>query len=136
MMCTNAPTGCRRPSTDLEIKLEPVPQAPGQARTFVRHHIPKLGFPTMVDDATLITAELVTNSLRYAAPYGPIWLALRLAGGRPLLEVQDCSPHLPVFREPDYAAESGRGLHVVDALCAVLDWAPVDGGKVVWAILE
>jgi anti-sigma regulatory factor (Ser/Thr protein kinase) len=110
-------------------------RAPAEAREFIRRHLPGLGFPRLVDNATLVAVELVTNSVRYA-PEGPIWLSLRLASGRPLVEVQDCSTRLPVFRDPDYAAESGRGLHVVDALCAILDWAPVHGGKVTWALLE
>jgi anti-sigma regulatory factor (Ser/Thr protein kinase) len=126
----------RRPRTDREIRLNPVLEAPGQARTFMRHHMNELGFPNRVEDAALIAVELVTNALKHAASYGPFWLSLRLAGGRALIEVQDCSPHLPVLREPDYEAESGRGLHLVAALSAAYDWTPVDGGKVVWSILE
>ncbi|HEY7486080.1 MAG TPA: ATP-binding protein [Streptosporangiaceae bacterium] len=127
--------GCRRPRTEREITLAPVPEASREARRFVRHHLPALGFPNKVDDATLIAVELVTNAVRHA-PDGPIWLSLRLAGGRALMEVQDCSPELPVFREPGHMAESGRGLHVVKELSAAFDWTPVDGGKVVWSILK
>jgi anti-sigma regulatory factor (Ser/Thr protein kinase) len=133
-MCTRA-LDCRRPATDLELRLDPASTAPAQAREFVRHHLPKLGLPNLVDDATLIAAELVTNSVKYA-PDGPIWLSLRLASGRLLIEVQDCSPELPVFRDPDYVAESGRGLHIVKAYAAILRWIPVPGGKVTWALLE
>jgi anti-sigma regulatory factor (Ser/Thr protein kinase) len=135
-MCTSVLTGCGRPPTDLEIKLDPVPEAPGEARTFVRRHLPALGFPGQVDDAVVIAAELVTNAVRYAGAYGPIWLSLRLVSGRALLEVQDCCPELPVFCEPDFMAEHGRGLHVVTALAAAFDWLPINGGKIVWAIIK
>jgi anti-sigma regulatory factor (Ser/Thr protein kinase) len=134
-MCTSAPTECRRPTSDLETRLDPGPQASAEAREFVRCHLPRLGLPTLIENVTLVAAELITNSVRYA-PEGPIWLSLRPADGGLLIEVQDCSPQLPVFRDPDYAAESGRGLHVVNALCAKLDWTPVNGGKVTWALLE
>jgi anti-sigma regulatory factor (Ser/Thr protein kinase) len=123
-------------STDREIKLDPTDRAPAEARGFVRHHLADLGFPKLVDDGVLVAAELVTNAFRHAGTYGPIWLSLRLAGGRPLIEVRDRSPELPVFREPDFAAESGRGLHVVAALSAAFDWALADGGKITWALLR
>ena len=127
----------RRAAAELEIKLDPDLRAPAAARAFVRHHLPALGFPGLVDNGTLVAVELVTNAVKHAGVYGPIWLSLRLAdGGHPLIEAQDCSPRLPEFREPDYEAESGRGLHVVQALCAAFDWNPVDGGKIVWALLE
>jgi anti-sigma regulatory factor (Ser/Thr protein kinase) len=135
-MCIRVPAGCERSSTDAEIKLDPLPEAPAQVREFIRQHLPALGFPTLVDDAMLIAVELVTNSVRYAAAHGQIWLSVRQVGGRALLEVQDGCPDLPIFRDPDYVAERGRGLHVVAALATKVDWAPVDGGKIVWAILE
>jgi anti-sigma regulatory factor (Ser/Thr protein kinase) len=134
-MCAIALADCRRPAADLELRLAPVPQAPSQAREFVRNRLPVLGLPQLVENATLVAVELVTNSFQHA-PEGPIWLSLRLAGGELLMEVQDCSARLPVFREPDYAAESGRGLHLVSALCKNLDWIVVDGGKVIWALFE
>ena len=125
-----------RPSSELEVRLAPDEHAPAEARVFIREHVRRLGFPKLVDDAALIAVELVTNSVKYASSYGPIWLSVRLAARRPLIEVQDCSPELPEFREPDYVAESGRGLHVVDALCAAFDWKRVDGGKIVWALMS
>lgn len=48
---------------------------------------------------------------------------------------EDRSAELPVFREPDYEAERGRGLHIISALAAELGWYHVLGGKVVWVLL-
>jgi anti-sigma regulatory factor (Ser/Thr protein kinase) len=126
----------RRATAELEIKLVPDLRAPATARAFVRRHLPELGFPGLVDNGTLVAVELVTNAVKYAGGYGPIWLSLRLAGGGPLIEVQDCSPLLPEFQEPDYVTESGRGLHVVQALCAAFEWTQVDNGKVIFALLR
>jgi hypothetical protein len=51
--------------------------------------------------------------------------------------VADPSPRLPEPKEPDYLAESGRGLHVIDALSD--RWGstvPTDADKVVWALFS
>ncbi|HEY7484011.1 MAG TPA: ATP-binding protein [Streptosporangiaceae bacterium] len=134
-MCAGALAECKRPAAGLELRLAPVPPAAAEAREFVRDRLPVLGLFHLAENATLVAAELVTNSLKYA-PEGPIWLSLHLAGVGLLMEVQDCSARLPVFREPDYVAESGRGLHLVAALCESLGWIALDGGKVIWALLE
>jgi anti-sigma regulatory factor (Ser/Thr protein kinase) len=134
-MCVSALAECRRPAADLELRLAPAPQAPAQAREFVRNRLPALGLPQLVENATLVAVELVTNAFKYA-PEGPSWLSLRLAAGQLLMEVQDCSALLPVFRDPDHVAESGRGLHLVAAVCKDLDWIIVDGGKVIWALFD
>ncbi len=54
-----------------------------------------------------------------------------------LCAVADPSPRPPQPKEPDYLAESGRGLHVIDALSD--RWGstvPTDAGKVVWALFS
>jgi hypothetical protein len=51
-----------------------------------------------------------------------------------LCAVADPGTTRPRLKEPDYFAESGRGLHVIDALSDA--WgctAPGAGGKTVWA---
>ncbi len=123
------------PCQELEIELRPVPQAPGRARAFVRHHLTELGFPELVDDGVLIAVEIVTNAAR-EAPDGPILLSLRLSTGRPVIEVRDCSPVLPVIMPADFVSETGRGLHIVGALAARVGWHRVGRGKVVWAALR
>jgi anti-sigma regulatory factor (Ser/Thr protein kinase) len=117
------------------IELRPAPRAPGVARAFVRHRMEELGFPELVDDAALIAVEMVTNAVR-EAPGGPIRLSLRLSAGRPVIEVRDCSPVFPVFQPPDFVSETGRGLHIVDALAAEIGWHRCGRGKIVWAALR
>jgi anti-sigma regulatory factor (Ser/Thr protein kinase) len=117
------------------LELCPVPQASGQARAFVRRRLTEFGFARLVDDGMLIAVELVTNAAR-EAPGGPIWLTLRLSDGRPIIEVQDCSPVFPVIMPADFVSESGRGLHIVSALAEQLGWQRIGRGKVVWAILR
>jgi hypothetical protein len=117
---------------DVEIKLCPVPESARQARDFVRAQFLEWGFPKGADDASLVADELAANAIT-AAPDTPFWVSLRIANGWPILEVADSSPELPVLQPVDFAAEGGRGLQIVDALCVAWDSYRVAGGKVTWA---
>jgi anti-sigma regulatory factor (Ser/Thr protein kinase) len=124
-----------RPAMDREIKLYPLPESVRRARDFVRKQLIELGFCKGADDASLVADELAANAIA-AAPETPFWVALRIANGWPVLEVQDCSPELPVLQPAGFMSEHGRGLHIVDALSVAWDSYPVSGGKVVWAQLR
>ncbi|MFK8910173.1 ATP-binding protein [Streptomyces sp. YS-3] len=78
----------------------------------------------------LVTSELVTNAVTHAA--GPVTVALSL-DDRLLLAVYDGSQVLPARLEADYAAESGRGLLLVEAFASRSGWDRVPEGKKVWA---
>jgi anti-sigma regulatory factor (Ser/Thr protein kinase) len=123
------------PCAEPEIALRPVPKAASQARAFIRRRLTELGFRELVDDGVLVAVELVTNAVR-EAPDGPVRLSLRLSAGRPVIEVRDCSPVLPVVKDADFVSETGRGLHIVDALSAELGWRRIGRGKMVWAVLR
>jgi hypothetical protein len=111
------------------------------------------------DDVAVVVSELLTNALRHALPQAgppprtphgspdgpaggtgrrwPVRLALVQPGQFVLCAVADPSPRRPQPKEPDYLAESGRGLHVIDALSD--RWGstvPTDAGKVVWALFS
>jgi anti-sigma regulatory factor (Ser/Thr protein kinase) len=120
---------------DLEIKLCPVAESAKQARNFVRDSLVELGFPKGADDAALVADELAANAIT-AAPDTPFWVALRITNGWPILEVQDCSPKLPVMQPADSTSEHGRGLHIVNELSVTWDTILLPSGKVVWALLE
>jgi anti-sigma regulatory factor (Ser/Thr protein kinase) len=111
-----------------EIKLDPDPASVRTARDFVRSNLCDLGFPESVDDAVLIASELVTNAVR-EAPDTPCLVAIRIDRGCPVLEVHDCSPEGVELRPADFVSEHGRGLHVVDALCAEWDCVQSGGGS-------
>lgn len=133
-MCPDASIAHLRPVMDIEVKLEPTPLAPKAARRFVAAELTALGHPHLVDDAQLIVSELTTNSLTYA-PGKPLWVDLRRAGKHLLLEVWDCSPEPPVARCPDFLADGGRGIHVVNELAAGFGYETFCCGKVVWVKL-
>jgi anti-sigma regulatory factor (Ser/Thr protein kinase) len=118
-----------------EIKLDPDPASVRTARHFVRSNLRDLGFPGSADDGALIVSELVTNAQRYA-PQMPCLVVVRRDAGHAVIEVHDYSPELPEKREPDLASVHGRGLHVVDALCADWDCIRSSSGKAVIVKLQ
>lgn len=63
----------------------------------------------------------------------PIAVRLILTTRSVFVEVFDSAPGCPAPRQPDPAAESGRGLQIVTALAADFGWCPTATGKVVWA---
>ncbi|WP_344631812.1 ATP-binding protein [Streptomyces glaucosporus] len=121
----------------------PAPRWAATAREFTRRTLGAWNLTALVDDVSVIVSELVGNALRYgvhaapARPAGerPVRLGLLWQDTTLLCAVSDPSSVLPVVREPDHLAESGRGLHIVDALSWRWGWSrPCCGtGKTVWA---
>jgi anti-sigma regulatory factor (Ser/Thr protein kinase) len=108
--------------------------SPRTARASARAWLSQWGRADLSADTESVVAELVANAVRASERDAtPAALRLVLAVGSVVVEVFDTAPGLPAPREADYAAESGRGLHVVAALSREWGWAPARGGKVVWA---
>ena len=128
----------------------------GTARDFCLSTMRRWGVTDRQDDVAVVVSELLTNALRHAVPqtgpppgtpFGPtggpgrsrwpVRLGLVQPGQFVLCAVADPSPRPPQPKQPDYLAESGRGLHVIDALSD--RWGstvPTDAGKVVWALFS
>jgi len=86
-----------------------------------------------------VVAELVNNSVAAAITMPqvqPVCLWLLSDARNVLVLVWDGSPQPPALTEPGEYAESGRGLHLVQAFSE--RWGsyatPQTGGKVVWAL--
>jgi len=133
----------RTPGTD--------PKSVGAARDFCLSTMRRWGVQDRRDDVAVVVSELLTNALRHGLPQAPsqaragaaprsrwpVRLGLVQPGHFVLCAVADPSPRLPEPKEPDYLAESGRGLHVISALSD--RWgctAPTEAGKVVWALFS
>lgn len=85
-----------------------------------------------LEDAALVLSELVGNAVRHAE--GPsLQVRLRRSGEVLRIAVHDDSPMPPVPRQASPADDSGRGMHIVDALSSSWGWEPRANGKVVWA---
>jgi hypothetical protein len=123
----------------------PAPSSIGAARSFTLTTMNRWGAAGCADDVAAVVSELLTNALRHALPppdaargpaqSRPIRLGLLDLGSCVLCAVADPSAQTPVPREPDWLAESGRGLQVVATLSSHWGFcvAPDLQGKVVWA---
>jgi len=130
--------------------------SPGLARDFTHQTLHAWELRGLVDDASVIVSELVTNAVRHglrrtpggqpggpadrsglAPPPGPIELILLWPSGPLFCVVTDPGTGGPVLAEPDLDAEVGRGLQVVHALAAEWGWGMLGPSrKAVWASLQ
>ncbi|NUP31684.1 MAG: ATP-binding protein [Streptomycetaceae bacterium] len=100
----------RQPSWELP----PGPAAAGWARRRVRSQLFAWDLPACADVAELLVSELVTNALRHGRQ--PVTLRMARCLGGLVVEVSDSGAGLPRARTADSDHESGRGLHLVEAL--------------------
>lgn len=128
-----------RAATDLrcnpteEVPLPCLPEAVRVARrlTWMQLHNRWMLPPTLADDAGLLVSELVTNVLEHV---GSRSFGFRLSRRRGWVraEVRDPSRALPCVLPHSANAETGRGLHVVNAIAERwgVDLLPL--GKSTW----
>jgi len=134
-LATSSATSCALP---------PRYEAVGDARRFTRHTLQRWDLESLLDSVELVASELVTNALRYALPpdttentEAAVRLSLVRWSTRVVCAVGDPSAHGPAVKAPDWVAESGRGLHLVESFSESWGWHPLAGaGKVVWALFR
>lgn len=118
------------------------------ARMHTRAVLSEWGLDGLSEAAELIVSELVTNAVRAStgadgrpkydgAGLPVVIVRLGTDGSRVMIEIWDGIPGTPVTEQAGPDDESGRGLVLVEAVCARWDWETVPGwpGKVVWAEL-
>lgn len=118
----------------VERLLPPERSASGTARDFVTATLRGWGFPELADDAALITAELFSNALRHA-PSPQYVLAVDWNDGKPRIEMWDSGDRLPKKQNPEPDSETGRGLHLVQALSTSWGSRHAASAKCVWVVL-
>ncbi len=110
--------------------LEPEPRSAGTARRTVEALLTSHGLADLVDTATLLVSELVTNAILHTA--SPVELRCSVGGGWSLIEVSDRSSALPSPRNYDEDALTGRGLGLVELLAESWGIESESQGKSVW----
>ncbi|WP_433245257.1 ATP-binding protein [Actinomadura nitritigenes] len=142
--------------------VRPDPESVTEARHFALSRLSEWGLQELTDDVGLVVSELVTNALRHsgratcgrpgddvhregvyddpADPLGsaPSAIRLRLVHQKPwlLCGIMDASQAAPRRKEPDYIAETGRGLHLVESFSVRWGWRTLSRGKIVWALFR
>ena len=122
------------PGMRIVTPLEPDTTAIRRARKTVSDQLWAWGLPDLIDDAELITSELVTNAIRHAG--GVVELRVSALPHRVRISVVDKAPQdLPSVAGDRGLQVGGRGLALVARLAA--DWGceAGDGEKEVWAEL-
>ena len=106
--------------------------SPGRARVFVADLLEQWNLLTLVDAATLLTSELVTNAVRHAGT--GMELTVSHTDDRTVrIAVTDRAPGADVqVRVSGDDAEGGRGLFLVEQLASGWGSAVDDNAKTVW----
>jgi len=100
---------------DHELTLPPEVASVGASRRFVREALTAWHLEQLVDTATLLTSEIVTNSVLHART--SIVLSVhRSEGDIVTISVHDDSAYLPRLRQHTIDATTGRGLELLDRL--------------------
>jgi hypothetical protein len=154
------PVDPRTLSGTATLGLSPRPESVRRARDFTRSTLTGWRMPERFDAVALVVSELVTNALRHGAGVrsaadgagiattgqgadggavvpAEVVLELMRCQRRLICAVRDPSAAEPRVGRPDGAAESGRGLHLVECFSDDWGWRPLTGsrpGKVVWAV--
>ena len=122
------------------LELGALPSAVPCARRHARQVASRWGLDKIGDDLELLVSELVTNAIaatRAVEPTSPVQMWLLSDATLVAVLVWDASPQQPVRVQIDEAAESGRGLVLVEAISRRCGWYPLSAavGKVIWAAL-
>lgn len=94
---------------------------------FARHW----GWGELIDPAVMCATEMLANVQRHAGSDECVLLLQSTPSGLRVV-VSDDSHDLPVVREPDWSAESGRGMFLLSKTADAWGVEATDSGKDVW----
>jgi len=115
-----------------QLTLPPALESARQARRFVAQVLTDVhADAALLDVATLLTSELVTNGIVHA--HTELRVIVDVTDRYLRVEVADGNPSLPARREYDDSAMTGRGMEMVELLSHEFGAESIDGdGKRVW----
>ncbi|MCX4747273.1 ATP-binding protein [Kitasatospora sp. NBC_01287] len=115
------------------------PAEVGRARRWVRAQVLAFGADPdapFAETLVLVVSELVTNAVLHTGRPAVLRLSWPPAAGPLRVEVADASGSAPAPRHATASATSGRGLELVELLCARWGWYPQGSGKLVWCEID
>ena len=115
----------------VSLALDDEPGAVRAGRRFVRAQLLNRGAVDVVDDATVVTAELLANARQHGV--APVSVSVSGAAGCVRVGVRDASTRTPVRPNRSTSNMTGRGILLVEELSARWGVLVDDHGKVVWA---
>ncbi|WP_371666422.1 ATP-binding protein [Streptomyces sp. NBC_00289] len=94
------------------------------------------GLASMTDDVMIIVSELLTNAVLHSGSQD-ISLVITVQGGFLRVTVTDGMPGTATRRQGGTHSESGRGLHLVQAIAEVNNgtWGTDNAGATTWCTL-
>ncbi|HVF19398.1 MAG TPA: ATP-binding SpoIIE family protein phosphatase [Mycobacteriales bacterium] len=98
----------------------------------------RIGLHRLVDAASVVASELLTNAVKHASASVRLTMTVEQTGDV-RLAVDDDDPRAPdlsATQMPPLEAEGGRGLPIVDALCEEWGVELTPHGKSVWCVLS
>jgi anti-sigma regulatory factor (Ser/Thr protein kinase) len=107
--------------------------SPRDARRFVGGLLEGVTSAGVVEAATLLASELVTNAVVHAG--SPIVVKVVETGASVRIEVSDSGAGIPAVAPIDPIAEGGRGLALVRDLSSAWGVTQYETGKTVWFTL-
>ncbi len=110
------------------------PTSASQARRFVDATLRSWSCDALLEIATLLVSELVSNAVLHAGT--SIRVVIRVSHGRLRFEVHDGDARLPARKHYSMLSATGRGLLMVERMAD--DWGvePEGHGKAVWFELD
>ncbi len=118
-------------SPRLRTTFAPEERSPGAARRIVSSALIDAGLDQVLDEALLLTTELVTNALVYGGT--EVVLDLDIEDDTLKVQVSDRGHgHVGFADAPSVHREGGRGIHLVDALASAWGTRHSAEGKTVW----
>jgi anti-sigma regulatory factor (Ser/Thr protein kinase) len=120
-------------SATVHAVLAPEPGSARAARELVAAACADWDCSDAIPTATLVASELVTNAVVHAGTQ--LQVSFSRCGGRLRLAVRDHSSRPPTPRMVGPESSEGRGMLLVEAMCASWGVMLTAGGKVVWAVL-
>jgi anti-sigma regulatory factor (Ser/Thr protein kinase) len=121
--------------SEVEVDLPQDLTAAHAARAATRSVLGSWRLGALLDPVLLTVSELVGNAVRHGRP--PVGLSLRRSERGVRVKVHDEAKTAPSTGAADESAESGRGLHLVEAMSTDTGVDQIDGdGKDVWAQID